>query len=219
MTLSLIYTCCGKEKIFTNRRTWCNAKKKLKDTGILTCQKCFGKRISEQYKGVKNPDYKRYNNEKKFFRKCGSCGKDMGFVTEKLMKESLRLKTICNTCSGIIYKKGKRLNDSLTQEKRLSMIATREGYPDYETYYATFEERKKFHRKVWNLTYKQPISLLENYDKRGKSGIKGAYQIDHIVSIKYAFENGIPAEEIADIKNLRMIPWEENIKKGSKFMW
>ena len=45
-------------------------------------------------------------------------------------------------------------------------------------------------------------------------GVNGAFQIDHIIDIKYGFNNNIPAEEIADLKNLQFIPWEENIKKG-----
>jgi hypothetical protein len=45
-------------------------------------------------------------------------------------------------------------------------------------------------------------------------GILGAYQIDHIIDIKFGFDNNIPEEEIADIKNLQFITWEENLKKG-----
>lgn len=216
MTYTLKATCCGKEKQYTNRRSWCNAKKKLKDTNSLLCKECYAKKASELYKGVKNPNYKRLGTEKKHFKECSSCGDQMGYATDKLLKESIRLGTICNKCSAILYGKGKKLNDLLDQDKRLEMIAKREGYPDYKTYYATFEDRKKYHRKVWNLTYKQPIELLENFDKRGKSGIDGAHQLDHIIPIKYGFENNIPAEEIAHISNLRMITWEENISKGSK---
>ena len=216
MTYTLTYTCCGREKEYTNRRSWCNAKKKLKDTGIFRCHKCYGKEISEVYKGVKKPEYKRILKEKNHFRDCPSCGVQMGYTTRKLLTEAIRKQTVCNTCSGVINKKGYKLNNKLTTEDRLEAIAKREGYPDYKTYYATFEDRKKYHRKVWNLTYKQPIELLENFDKRGKSGIDGAHQLDHIIPIKYGFENNIPAEEIAHISNLRMITWEENISKGSK---
>lgn len=216
MNYNLKCTSCGTDKEYTNKRAWYNAKKKIKDTGRLLCNTCSGKHMADMYSGVSNPNYKRYGTEKKHFKECSSCGDQMGYATNKLLLESIRLATICNKCSGVLYGKGKRLNDSLDQDKRLEMIAKREGYPDYKTYYATFEDRKKYHRRVWNLTYKQPIELLENFDRRGKSGIDGAYQIDHIIPIKYGFENGISAEEIAHINNLRMLTWEENISKGSK---
>ena len=45
-------------------------------------------------------------------------------------------------------------------------------------------------------------------------GKSGAYQIDHIIDIKFGFDNNIPAEEIANIKNLQFISWEENNKKA-----
>ena len=216
MKYNLKCTSCGEDKEYINRRSWCNAKKKIKDTGRLLCNKCSGKHMSDMYSGVKKPEYKRYSSEKKHFKECILCGGQMGYATKKLLLQSMRLKTVCNTCSGVINKKGYKLNSKLTTEDRLEAIAKREGYPDYKTYYATFEDRKKYHRRVWNLTYKQPIELLENFDRRGKSGIDGAYQIDHIIPIKYGFENGVSAEEIAHINNLRMLTWEENISKGSK---
>ena len=37
-----------------------------------------------------------------------------------------------------------------------------------------------------------------------------AYQIDHILSVKYGFENKIDPKVIGNIKNLQMLPWKEN---------
>ena len=34
--------------------------------------------------------------------------------------------------------------------------------------------------------------------------------MDHIISVWNGFHNDIPPEQIADISNLRMIPWLEN---------
>lgn len=42
------------------------------------------------------------------------------------------------------------------------------------------------------------------------------YEIDHIYPIKKAFNHGIPAELIGDIKNLRIIPHTENRSKSGK---
>jgi len=69
---------------------------------------------------------------------------------------------------------------------------------------------KRYRNKVDVLTAKQPIHLLENFDKRGPAGKEGAYHLDHIISVWNGFHNDIPPEQIADISNLRMIPWLEN---------
>ena len=62
----------------------------------------------------------------------------------------------------------------------------------------------------------QPISQLENYDKRGHSGISGSYNLAHIISLKYGYENNISPDIIGDIRNLRFIPWKQNLSKSSK---
>ena len=55
--------------------------------------------------------------------------------------------------------------------------------------------------------------LLENIEKRGRAGVKGAYHLDHIKSMWYGFHNNISPEIIGDISNLQMLPWLENQRK------
>jgi len=86
----------------------------------------------------------------------------------------------------------------------------------YEEYLSTKSEFKKYRIEVNKHTNQQPITLLENYEKRGLAGVAGAYHLDHVYSIKQGFINGIPASVVGDIRNLRFIPWEENIKKSAK---
>jgi len=77
----------------------------------------------------------------------------------------------------------------------------------------------KYKADVARITRKQDLTLLENYDKpRGVCGTEGAYQLDHIVSIKYGYDNNIPAETIGNISNLQIIPWEENRTKSDKLL-
>jgi hypothetical protein len=47
----------------------------------------------------------------------------------------------------------------------------------------------------------------------GKCGIEGAYQIDHKISVRMGFEQGISIEEISSKENLQIIPWLDNVKK------
>lgn len=86
----------------------------------------------------------------------------------------------------------------------------------YDNQYGkNYKEFKKYQHKVHKLSHKIK-HLIEGYDitKHGKMGKLGAYQIDHIIDIKFGFDNNIPVEKIADISNLQFIKWEENIKKG-----
>jgi hypothetical protein len=82
-------------------------------------------------------------------------------------------------------------------------------------YGENYTEFKKYQHKVHKLTSKIR-HLIDGYDekKHGRMGVEGAYQIDHIIDIKFGFDNNISEEDIANIKNLQFITWEENIKKG-----
>lgn len=51
--------------------------------------------------------------------------------------------------------------------------------------------------------------LLPNIHKRGFN----SYHIDHKISIRYGYDNGIPEEQIADISNLHLVWWKDNIRK------
>lgn len=87
------------------------------------------------------------------------------------------------------------------------------------TYNEFIDEKSKFiyyKSRVDEVTKRQPIQLLENNDKRGPSGKSGAYHLDHIISIRYGFDHGIDPDIIGDIKNLRFIPWKQNLTKSSK---
>jgi len=70
-------------------------------------------------------------------------------------------------------------------------------------------------RKLTEETYKNNIKIINPLNKkRGRSGVNGAYQLDHIISIEFGWLYNIPPEVIADISNLQLISWEENSKKN-----
>ncbi len=72
-----------------------------------------------------------------------------------------------------------------------------------------------YSKVVRSITNQQPLDTLENYDKRGKAGLEGAYHIDHKFSVIEGFKQGVDPSIIGHISNLHMIPWEVNaVKKG-----
>ncbi|HQV74165.1 MAG TPA: hypothetical protein PLE78_01635 [Flavobacteriales bacterium] len=69
-----------------------------------------------------------------------------------------------------------------------------------------------FKIKVWELTEAQPLDQLENFELRSWKG----WHIDHVLSIAEGYKLGLPAETLACISNLRMLPAENNISKHTK---
>lgn len=75
---------------------------------------------------------------------------------------------------------------------------------------------EQYKREVLKYTYKNDITLLENYQHRGLAGTDGAYHLDHKYSIKQGFIDGILPSIIGSISNLEFITWEENVSKQHK---
>lgn len=91
----------------------------------------------------------------------------------------------------------------------------RTGYT-YKEYQKILPKFKKYYQEVRVETNNQPLNTLDNYDKRGQAGIDGNYHLDHKFSIAEGFRNNIEPKIIGNIKNLEMIPWEDNLMKNQK---
>lgn len=184
------------------------------------CRKCYSKEISNTLKNkVKSGEFnylvrdreREKTLERNFHRNCTECGNQMSYASKGTLETAIRKNTVCNSCSTKKYKK--TFNDVITEEHRKKMRATKAGFDSWEEYVEKYPKKQFYKREVWRLTYKHPLNELENWDKRGRCGVDGAYQLDHIISINCGWENKIPAEVIADWDNLRMIPWKENREK------
>ncbi len=78
-------------------------------------------------------------------------------------------------------------------------------------------EWQRYHREVWKVTNKQPISTLKNCEKRGRIDLKeNAYHLDHMYSIYQGFKDNVSPEIIGNIANLEMISHYENCSKNKK---
>lgn len=76
-------------------------------------------------------------------------------------------------------------------------------------------EYKKYTKLVWKITNQNDLTTLENHEKRGSHRKdKKAYHLDHIFPISQGYFYKIDPTLIGDIKNLRFIPWRENISKN-----
>jgi len=206
---------CNKEIEYTNKRSWYNAKKRNSK-----CKSCQNQETSnlasekikkgEGWGGPRN--YKKERGRKKpYSRNCPKCGNEMKYITKGGFEKSTLNNTTCNSCSAKLNKKG--ILNGVSEEQRNQMRATKAGFSTWEEYVEKYPKKQFYKREVWKYTYRNDLTTLPNFDKRGRNGVEGAYQIDHIISINEGWERGIPAEEIGRFENLQMITWQENRKK------
>lgn len=79
-----------------------------------------------------------------------------------------------------------------------------------------FKRYSKLVHRLTSETYKlHEAEINPDRHPRGRCGVDGAYQLDHIVPIRYGFDNNIAPEVLAKKENLRMLPWKENLEKSS----
>lgn len=93
--------------------------------------------------------------------------------------------------------------DYINSKKRTLNSIPIELKSDFDRY--SYEVRKQTERNLIG---------IENIDKRGLSGKEGSYHLDHKFSIICGFKENVPIHIIASRKNLKMIPWRENLSKG-----
>lgn len=111
-----------------------------------------------------------------------------------------------------VWNKGKKLSNK--HRKRVcDAIAHKLGFNTYRSYQKSLPKWKLYKTKVRRITEQQSLHTLKNFDKRGRAGTKGAYQVDHKISIYEGFKKGISANIIGCIENLQMLPWKENLLK------
>lgn len=79
-------------------------------------------------------------------------------------------------------------------------------------------EYKTYARKVHRLsgkTYTENIDIINpNRYTRTLCGVEGGWQLDHIITIKECFLKGISPEKAAEVGNLRMLPWKDNLMRN-----
>ncbi len=206
---------CDTIKTYTNKRSWYNAKRRK-----VQCQPCQNKQLSEHFSGKKNPNYPKTRSRTTEFSEwrldCPLCKKERYFASRYNMETAIKDKTLCDSCRQKESPSGVAKN--LTDDQVKQMRATKAGYQTWEEYKQNYPMKKAYINKVHNLTRKQPLHLLENYDKLeknwGVNGTKGAYQIDHIKSIDKCWRDGTPPEQCSDLSNLQIITWEDNLRKN-----
>jgi hypothetical protein len=126
-----------------------------------------------------------------------------GLMTKAYMEDVYR-------CEFIRTGSEKRAINNLSEEGRAIL-----GFPSKALSAKInndYKNRWRAYRfKVWKLT-EEKAHLITDIHKRGFRD----HHIDHKISIWYGFKNGLTVDFIADLDNLRMLPYKENMKKGTR---
>jgi hypothetical protein len=102
----------------------------------------------------------------------------------------------------------KNIDRSYMQSESYRSSLMKDETPEYRKYSG------RVHRLTAKIYESAKYIINPNDYPRGLAGQDGVYHLDHIVSIRYGFDNNIPPEDIAKVENLQMLPWKENISKG-----
>ena len=114
----------------------------------------------------------------------------------------------------IKYKKKITKKTDLTEEIKKEIRKICKNHPKIKQKIKTIKDldKKLYYAMVWEVTESQPLHILENFDKRGWRD----HHLDHIYPISMGFKEKIPPVKVGNIKNLRFIPYTENLDKGFK---
>lgn len=139
--------------------------------------------------------------------KCDKCGVEY-------QQRFSRNKDVCYPCRKSDGLKGNTYGYSLKGIPNLKLCG--KNHPRWNP---NKSEKRKYVYKCNLVTKQFDLSSLPNSDKpRGLCGVKGAYQLDHIIPLQYGFDNNISPEIMGHIDNLRFVTWEENNSKRDKYI-
>lgn len=129
-------------------------------------------------------------------------GKEEG--TKKFNEYSDRQR-YTNTIDYYIEKYGPEMGESL--------YYVRYPKPDYDL--KEYADYKKAVYRLSNQIYNENKNKINPHNhKRTLMGVEGGWQLDHVKPVYECFKDGVSIEEAADINNLRMLPWKDNLMRN-----
>lgn len=161
--------------------------------GNWPCRKC-------SQKGTTNPKHGKWVREHQSGKNNPMYGKRHSKFTKALAKRN----------RATVFE-----NDPSIMQKIRAKLA---GYDSWEQYQREHPKFLQYKDDVWVHTNRalKMNPVLKNFEKRGRCGVSGAFQLDHIISIKEGFLHNTDPKEIGSYDNIRMIPWEENLSRRNK---
>lgn len=151
----------------------------------------------------------------------GSIGSKPGVKRPWQNRTEIRACLVCNTEFTIIPSRPKKICS-----KRCAHVYNKnmdKSYMQTEAYKETkrkpdtdkFKRYKNTVHRLSEKTYQDNVDII-NPDRhpRTLAGVEGGYQLDHIVTVRFGFDNNIPPEALSEADNLRMLPWKKNLARN-----
>lgn len=192
---------CGKIEHTASKSEYCilcyaaNKRDALVKTEPATIQ-------SWGYSVIAGPTYDKHNH--RVYKVLTPCGHEWEAPFTNLLKQiknahTKRLRPACGICGP-----------------KHRMKVALDGFMDKYAVDYDLDKMHDFRKKVRGLTekvYKSNKHLINPNDlPRGRNT---GYHVDHIVPIIECFKRGWTAEQAADVSNLQMLPWMDNLSKGA----
>jgi hypothetical protein len=135
----------------------------------------------------------------------------------------LLAKEFCRACMLAFYGRydaeNPALIDVLAARAAKQKKRRRAQYRDSEAQLRLLEEEMEYADTVRRLSRanlrRYPEILNPHGHKLGRSGVAGAYQLDHIVPVSVCWEYRVPEENASSPRNLQVVPWFVNLSRGS----
>jgi len=143
-----------------------------------------------------------------------------------------RTERLCKTCKTVMMvtetQKIKYCSRKCMYEDpdyRLLLASIDRSYMQTEAYSKSrgikdnpaFRRYKNLVCRLSEETYVRHIELINpERHPRTLAGVEGGYQLDHKISIKRGFLDGMEPQHLAVPENLQMLPWRDNLKKSAK---
>jgi hypothetical protein len=153
---------------------------------------------------------------------CNGCGMQVRGQFEDVRDlVNVLGRSFCQACMIAFYGRYDPENPALIDVLAARAIKkkSRRRYYDSEESMRLAEAERRYGDRVRRLSHvnlrRQPEILNPNGHQIGGSGVFGAYQLDHIISISTCWEYQVPEVSASDVRNLQVIPWFVNLSRGA----
>ncbi len=130
-------------------------------------------------------------------------------------------RAFCQSCMIAFYGRYDAENPALIDvlAARAAKKKRRMGYLDPDAQWRLLQEEMQYADTVRRLSRanlrRYPAIVNPHGRKLGRSGVAGAYQLDHIVPVSVCWQYRVPEENASSLRNLQVVPWFVNLSRGS----
>lgn len=143
-------------------------------------------------------------------RRKGACVKNKTIICNNLkcqkefvVKPASKRLFCCKSCSTTV-------KNPATKGKGTRPHRVKHHTQDYKNY-------KRLVHALSNETYINNMDIINpNNYPRTLCGVDGGWQLDHIIPVLECYTKGISPKQAAELSNLRMLPWRENLMRHYK---